>query len=94
MLYLVAGVLKDGSEEKLIALRDEFNQHLSQPFRTISLAGLLRDREGKRKGYVAIIEATDFDDAEAYLKQSPFYSEGLYERTEVAAFDAEIGTLE
>ena len=94
MLYLVAGLLKPGSEERVIALRNEFNEHLSQPFRTISLAGLLRDRDGKRIGYMAIIEADSFDDAEAYLMQSPFAIDGLYERTEVARFEPEIGAIE
>jgi uncharacterized protein YciI len=94
MLYLVAGILKPGSEERLVELRNEFNEHLSQPFRKISLAGLLRDRDGKRTGYVAIIEAGSFDEAEAFLKQSPFYEHGLYERIEVAEFAAEVGYVE
>jgi uncharacterized protein YciI len=94
MLYLVAGLLKPGSEEQIIALRNEFNEHLSQSVPTISLAGLLRDRDGKRRGYMAIVEAGTFDEAEAYLKQSPFYSYGLYERTEVARFEPEIGGIE
>jgi uncharacterized protein YciI len=94
MLYLVAGLLKPGSEEQMIALHNEFNEHLSQPFRAISLAGLLRDREGKRKGYVAIVEAESFEDAEAYLHQSPFYTYGLYQQTEVALFESEIGKIE
>jgi uncharacterized protein YciI len=93
MLYLLAGILKAGSEDHLIALRNEFNEHLSQPFRKISLFGLLRGRDGMRKGYLALIEADSFEDAETYLKESPFYQEQLYERVEVAEFIPEVGNV-
>jgi uncharacterized protein YciI len=91
MHYLVAGILKPGANERLIALRDEWNEHLAQPNRKISLFGLLRDKSGKRSGYLAFIEAKDFEDAEAFLKQSPFYQNELYERVEVAEFTPEVG---
>jgi len=94
MQFLVAGILKSGAEDKLLELHDEFNEHLAQPFRKIALAGALRGRDGKRKGYLAIIEAKDFDDAEAYLKQSPIYASDLYERVEVAEFAPEVGYVE
>lgn len=94
MLYLLAGVLKSGSEEQLIALRNEWNEHLSQPYPKISLFGLLRGKKGDRKGYLALIEADSFDDAEDYLKQSPFYQRDLYERVEVAEFIPQVGNVE
>jgi uncharacterized protein YciI len=94
MHYLVAGVLKPDSEEKLIALRDQWNEHLSQPNRKIALFGLLRDKEGRRAGYLAMIEAESFDDAENFLRQSPLYQEDLYDRVEVAEFTPEVGKLD
>lgn len=94
MLYLVAGILKPGSEERLVEFRNEFSEHLSQPYRKIALAGLLRGEDGARRGYLAFIEASSFDDAREYLKQSPFYANDLYERVEVAEFSAEVGFLE
>ena len=94
MLFLVAGILKAGVEQRLIELHDEFNEHLSQPNRKIALAGLLRDKDKHRKGYVAFIEAKDFDDAESWLQQSPFYQNDLYERVQVAEFNPEVGFLE
>lgn len=93
MQYLLAGILKPGSDDQLIALRNEWNEHLSQPFRKISLFGLLRGRDGMRKGYLALIEADSFDDAEAFLKEGPFYQDGLYERVEVAEFISQIGEV-
>lgn len=94
MQYLVAGILKPGVEDRLLALHNEFNEHLAQPYRKIALAGLLRGKDGKRKGYVAILEGESFEDAEAWLNQSPFYENDLYERVEVAEFAPEVGYVE
>jgi uncharacterized protein YciI len=58
------------------------------------LFGLLRDRSGERAGYLAFIEAASFDEAEAFLKESPFYQNELYDRVEVAEFTPEVGQLE
>ena len=91
MHYLVAGILKPGSEQQLLALRDEFNDHLGLSSHKISMFGLLRSKDGKRAGYLAFINAKDFDDAEAFLKDSPFYQNDLYERVEVAEFTPEVG---
>lgn len=37
----------------------------------------MRDKHGKRLGYLIFFEAEDSDDAEACLHQSPFYRGGL-----------------
>jgi uncharacterized protein YciI len=94
MLFLIAGILKSGVEERLIELRNEFNEHLSQPNRKIALAGLLRDKDGHRKGYLAFLEAETFEDAESWLQQSPFYQNDLYADVQVAQFNPEVGYLE
>jgi uncharacterized protein YciI len=94
MQYLVAGILKPGSNDQLVALHDEFNEHLGEEAGKISLFGLLRDKSGQRSGYVAFIEAENFDEAERFLKHSPFYQNELYERVEVAEFTPEVGALE
>jgi uncharacterized protein YciI len=94
MQFLVAGILKPGVEQRLLDLRNEWNEHLAQPFRNISLFGALRDKDGHRIGYVAFIEAKDFADAESFLEQSPFYEHDLYERVQVAKFDSEVGQIE
>jgi uncharacterized protein YciI len=94
MLYLVAGVLKEGAEPRMIELRNEWNEHLSQPNRRISLFGALRGKDGRRAGYLAFLDADSFDDADEFLKQSPFYRNGLYERVEVAEFQPQVGAIE
>jgi uncharacterized protein YciI len=93
MLFLIAGILKPGSEDRLVALHNEFNEHLAQPFRKIALFGALRDKDGSHRGYLSFIEAKDFADAESYLHQSPFYEHELYERVEVAQFEPEVGSI-
>ena len=93
MQYLIAGILRPGSEERLIALRNEFNEHLSQQTTKISLLGLLRGKDGKRTGYLAFINVDSFEEAEAFLQQSPFFQNDLYERVEVAEFLSEVGEL-
>ena len=93
MLFMVAGYLKPGAEARLIDFRTEFNQHLSQPFRPLAAAGALRDRDGKRQGYMAFLEADSIEEAEGYLKQSPFYQEHLYERVEVFEYRLEVGQI-
>jgi uncharacterized protein YciI len=92
MQFLVAGILKPGVEDRLLEFHDEFNEQLSQP--QIRLAGLLRGKDGHRKGYLALIEARDFDEAESFLHRGPFYRNELYERVEVAEFNPEVGFVE
>lgn len=94
MQYLVAGILKPGNNDRLVALHDAFNDHIGQASEKISLFGLLRDKSGQRSGYLAFIEAANFDEAERFLKQSPFYQNELYERVEVAEFTPEVGAFE
>lgn len=93
MKFLLAGILKHGVEDRLLELRNEWNEHLSQSNRNLSLFGALRDKEGNRIGYLAILEAEKFEDAETYLHQSPFFQHDLYERVQVAEFNPEIGSL-
>ena len=93
MLFLTAGIFKQGVENRLLELHNEWNEHLSQPNRMISLFGALRDKEGKRVGYLALLEAGNFAEAESYLAQSPFYQNDLYERVQVAEFIPQIGRI-
>ena len=93
MLFAIAGYLKPGAEARLIEFHDEFNQHLSQPFRNLVAAGLLRNRERQRCGYLGFFEADSFEEAERFLHESPYFEEGLYERAEVFEYLGEIGEI-
>lgn len=91
MLFMVAGYLKPGTEEQLINFRNEFNEHLEQA--PLIAGGALRDRDGRRKGYMGFVEAETIEDATRFLDQSPFFQEGLYERVEVFRYDVEVGQV-
>jgi uncharacterized protein YciI len=93
MLFMVAGYLRADAEPRLIDFRNEFNEHWAQPFRTLAAAGALRDRDGKRAGYMAFLEADSIAEAERYLGESPFYREDLYERVDIFEYRVEIGAV-
>ena len=93
MLFMVAGYLKADAEPQLINFRNEFSEHLSQPFRPLAAAGALRDRDGKRRGYMAFLEADSIDDAERFLNESPYFQEHLYEHVDVFEYQLELGEI-
>jgi len=94
MLFLFVGFLKPGTEQQVLALRDEFNEHLAQPFPRIALGGVLRDPDGRKLGYAAVIEADDRTAVTDYLQQSPFHRYDLYEVARLAEFDQELGSVD
>jgi uncharacterized protein YciI len=94
MLFLFVGFLKPHTEQQVLALRDEFNEHLAQPFPRIALGGVLRDEEGRKIGYAAVIEAEDLTAVTDYLERSPFQQNGLYDVARVAEFNQELGSVE
>ena len=69
MQYLVAGILKPGNDDRLVALHNEFNDHIGQSSDKITLFGLLRNKSGQRSGYLAFIKAESFDDAERFCSK-------------------------
>lgn len=91
MLFMVAGYLKPDAEEQLINFHEEFNEHLSQ--RPLVAGGALRDRAGRRKGYMGFIDADSIEEADRFLQQSPFFQEGLYERVEIYRYEVEVGQV-
>ncbi|MFL6731280.1 MAG: hypothetical protein ACJ8EH_07405 [Sphingomicrobium sp.] len=94
MLFLFVGFLKPHTEQQVLALRDEFNEHLAQPFPRIALGGVLRDPEGRKIGYAAVIEAEDATAVTDYLQRSPYHENDLYEVARVAEFNQELGSVE
>ncbi|MDB5692828.1 MAG: hypothetical protein JWO81_1891 [Alphaproteobacteria bacterium] len=94
MLFAVTGILKPGAEAKLAGLQEAFNEHLAQPFRRIRLAGALRSADRSRTGFMVLLEADRFDQAEAYLRESPIFRADLYERVDVAEYELQVGRLD
>ena len=91
MLFMATAYLKPGFEQQLINFRDDLNEHFAQP--VLKVAGVLRDSEGRKKGYMGFIEADSFEEAEGFVRQGPFYREHLYERLEISQCDVVVGQL-
>jgi uncharacterized protein YciI len=94
MLFAVMGFFRSGIDPSPPELQASFSEHLSQPMPRVRLAGYLLDRDGRRVGFMGLIEAESHERAEAYLRSSPYFDAGLYERTEVMAYDLEVGRLD
>ncbi len=93
MLCAVMGFFKPGIDSHPAKLQAVLNEHLSQPLISLKLAGPLKDRLGKSVGLMVCLEVASFDKAEAYLSESPFFKNDMYERVEVVEYSLEVGKL-
>lgn len=93
MLFAVMGFFRTGVDPEPAALQANFNEHLAQPTVGLRLAGYLRDPNGRTTGFMGLVEADSYDRARAYLENSPYFTAGLYERSEVLEYDVEVGRL-
>ena len=93
MLFALTGFFRSGVDTSPAALQPDFNEHLGQPYQHIRLAGAIRGRDGKRIGWLTLLEADSFDRAEAYLHESPYFAAHLYERIEVGQYEPEVGSI-
>jgi uncharacterized protein YciI len=93
MFFAITAVLNAKGEKQIAKLQDAFNEHLAQPYRHVRLAGPLHSGEGRRRGFLILIEADTVAEAEAYLHESPIFQVQGYKRTEILEFRPEIGRL-
>jgi uncharacterized protein YciI len=93
MLFAITAKFRPLVDTGPADLQAEFNAHLAQPCLRIPLAGYVRDREQRRVGYMVLLEAPGFADAEAYIRESPYAAHDLYESIEVIEFDVDVGRL-
>lgn len=93
MLFAVMGFFKPGHDTLPLRLEPELNEHFSQPYFPLKLAGKLKNREGKSVGMMVCLEAAGFDQAEAFLRASPYSQSKMYERVEVLEYSVEVGTI-
>ena len=59
----------------------------------IRLAGPLRNAKGEQTGFMLLLEAQSFAQADDFVKSSPNLEAGLYDRVEVEQLDPEVGRL-
>jgi hypothetical protein len=93
MLFMISAILKPGVEGELINYHDAFNEHLGPSGENVRIAGVLRNPDGMRTGYLALYEADGVEKALAWLHQSPIYEAHLYERVDVFEYQIEVGQL-
>lgn len=93
MLFAVMGFFKAGMETLPAGLEPNWNEHLSQPYFPLKLAGKLKNREGKAVGMMVCLDAAGFDEAEAFLRASPYSQSKMYDRVEVLEYSVEVGTI-
>jgi hypothetical protein len=93
MLFALIGFYRDDAEQHLIEIARDVNEFLGQLLVPRRLAGVLRNRKGKKIGNVVVIDAVNFAEAEGRLK-SPAMEAGLYKHCAIAELDLEIGRIE
>ena len=72
-------------------VQQQISSFLQQPFIPIGNAGLLRNAEGKRAGYLVIFEAESRAAAEALVAESPLRAAGLYREFHLFEYQDEVG---
>ena len=90
MLFVWMGFLKSG-EAIDQPLQQQISGFLEQPYTSIELAGVLRDPEGGRAGYLVMFEAESRAAAEALVNESPIRQAGLYSDYRLFEFQREVG---
>jgi uncharacterized protein YciI len=93
MLFKIEAIFKAGAEQEVQNHFDEFNERLGESSSGVRLAGALRAADGRRIGYLALIEAETFEMARKWLHESPIYKADLYDRVEAYEYEIEIGHL-
>jgi len=91
MLFVWTGFLKRGMEIIPASVEVESIDFLGQPLINIRAAGQLRDKSGKRVGMMIVFERDNFEEARAFVKDSPFLVADLYEDHQLFEFVDEIG---
>jgi uncharacterized protein YciI len=91
MLYAWIGFLKPGVESIPPALQERVTDFLSQPIIKIRAAGPLRDGSGKRAAMMLIFEHDSRDAAEAFVNDSPYLADDLYENHSLYEYANEVG---
>ena len=93
MLFKIEAILKAGAEQELQSHFDQFNERLGESSSGVRLAGALRDPNGRRVGYLALVEAETIEAARKWLHESPIYEADLYDRVAVYEYEIEVGKL-
>ena len=93
-LYVIICIDKPNSLDTRMATRDahlayaKANEHAR-----ICVGGPLLSEEGTMNGSMLIVEADDAAKVNAFVKNDPYDKAGLFDRVEVRAWKATVGSL-
>ena len=73
------------------SIQQQISSFLEQPYIPIKSAGVLRDGENARAGYLVIFEAETRAAAEALVHESPLRAAGLYSEFHLFEYQDEVG---
>jgi hypothetical protein len=90
MLFAWMGFLKSPDPIEP-AVQLQISTFLQQPYIPFRSAGLLRNANGDRAGYLAVFEAQDHAAAEALVRESPLRAAGLYSEFHLFEYQNEVG---
>ena len=90
MLFVWMGILKS-TDPIAPEIQRQISGFLQQPYLRIESAGVLRDEDGGRAGYLVLFEAENRAAAEALVAESPVRHAGLYSQYHLFEFQAEVG---
>ena len=91
MLYALIGFLKEGAEPIPQSVLVQTTDFVGQPFINVLSAGPLREASGKRAGVLMMFEHENRQEAETFVKASPYIKAGLVGNWQVYEYDDEIG---
>ena len=72
-------------------VQQQISSFLQQPYISIQNAGVLRNADGERAGYLVIFEAENRAAAEALVRESPLRAAGLYSEFHLFEYQDEVG---
>jgi uncharacterized protein YciI len=70
---------------------DDWNEHLGASANGLHLAGKLTSSDNTVLGWVIVLEADSFEQAEHFLHRSPYWLAGLYSHYEISKIQIEVG---
>ncbi len=91
--FVLICIDKPGALETRLASRAAHLAYLEGQAGVVSLAGPFLGAEGQPVGSMLIVEAPDMAAAEAFAAADPYAAAGLFERVEIRAWRATIGSL-
>lgn len=94
--FAVFATDRPGMGEVRAAVRDAHRKRLREHDHpvTVRLGGPTLDDQGQMNGSLLVIEAENKADVEAFLSGDPYVEAGLYDRTEIRAWNWGLGKPE